>query len=94
MPVTAGRDTRRAPARDVVRLLALGRAELDALFAGLEAGPVPDGEYRGTLIAPLSRFCQGSCQRACLASQGAAGRHRDQRGWGLGWTACAAARRR
>ncbi len=54
MTVAAGRDTRRAPARDVARLPALGRAELDALFAGSEAGPVPDGEYRGTLIAPLS----------------------------------------
>ena len=55
MTVAAGgRATRRAPARDVARLLALRRAELDALFAGSEAGPVPDGEYRGTLIAPLS----------------------------------------
>jgi hypothetical protein len=54
MTVAAGRDTRRAPARDAERLLALGRAELDALFARSEAGPVPDGEYRGTLIAPLS----------------------------------------
>ena len=61
MTVAAGRDTRRAPARDVARLLALGRAELDALFAGSEAGPVPDGEYRGTLIAPLSpAFLRGA----------------------------------
>src|SRR3712207_7170090 len=62
MTVAAGgRATRRAPARDVARLLALGRAELDALFAGSEAGPVPDGEYRGTLIAPLSpAFLRGA----------------------------------
>ena len=61
MTVAAGRDTRRAPARDVARLLALGRAELDALFARSEAGPVPDGEYRGTLIAPLSpAFLRGA----------------------------------
>ena len=62
MAVAAGRrDTRRAPARVVARLFALGRAELDALFARSEAGPVPDGEYRGTLIAPLSpAFLRGA----------------------------------
>ncbi len=62
MTVAAGgRDTWRAPARDVARLLALGRAELDALFARSEAGPVPNGEYRGTLIAPLSpAFLRGA----------------------------------
>ena len=61
MTVAAGRDTRRAPARDVARLLTLKRAELDALFGRSEAGPVPDGEYRGTLIAPLSlAFLRGA----------------------------------
>src|SRR3954467_773632 len=52
--MTAGRDTRKAPAHDVAQLLALRRAELDALFTSAEAGPVPDGEYRGTLILPLN----------------------------------------
>ena len=52
--MTAGRDTRKAPAHDATQLLVLRRAELDALFARAEAGPVPDGEYRGTLILPLN----------------------------------------
>jgi hypothetical protein len=39
---------------DVGQLLRLPRAELDALFARIDAGPVPDGEYRGTLILPLA----------------------------------------
>ena len=43
---------------------------------------------------PPGWFCQGSRQRTCLAGRGAAGRHRDQRGWGPGWSACAATRRR
>jgi hypothetical protein len=38
---------------DVARLLRMSRAELDALFTRAEVGPVPDGEYRGTLILPL-----------------------------------------
>ena len=38
---------------DTAQLLRLGRAELDELFAFAKAGPVPDGEYRGTLIFPL-----------------------------------------
>ncbi len=46
------------------------------------------------LVAALQGFCQGSRQRTCLAGHGTAGRHRDQRGWGPGWTAGAAARRR
>ncbi len=59
------------------------------------------GSYRGVveflrdlLGVPVSRFCQGSRQRTCLVGRGTAGRHRDQRGWGPGWTACAAAPRR
>jgi hypothetical protein len=52
--VTAGRDTRKAQAHDVAQLFALRRAELDALFARAEVGPMPDGEYRGTLILPLN----------------------------------------
>ena len=51
--MTAGRYTRKAPGEDAARLLALLRAELDALFARAEAGPLPDGEYQGTLILPL-----------------------------------------
>jgi hypothetical protein len=51
--VTAARDTRNAPSHSVAQLLALRRAELDDVFASAEAGPVPDGEYRGTLILPL-----------------------------------------
>ncbi len=51
--MTAGRHTREAPGQDAARLPALWRAELDALFARAEAGPLPDGEYRGTLILPL-----------------------------------------
>lgn len=34
-------------------LLRMPREDLDALFARSQAGPVPDGEYRGTLIVPL-----------------------------------------
>jgi hypothetical protein len=44
---------RAAMAHDVARLLGTARAELDALFVRSEAGPMPDGEYRGTLIVPL-----------------------------------------
>jgi hypothetical protein len=51
--VTAGRHTREAPGQDAGRLLALRRADLDALFARAAAGPLPDGEYRGALILPL-----------------------------------------
>ncbi len=51
--MTTGRQTRKAPDHDAPGLLALRRAELDALFARAEAVPVPDGEYRGTLIFPL-----------------------------------------
>jgi hypothetical protein len=51
--VTIVRDTRNASPYSVTQLLRLRRAELDELFAGAEAGPMPDGEYRGTLILPL-----------------------------------------
>ena len=56
--MTAGRHTPEAPGQDAGRLLALRRAELDALFARAEAGPLPDGECRGTLILPLDA---GNC---------------------------------
>jgi hypothetical protein len=52
--VTAGRDTRKAAAHDAAQLFVLRQAELDALFARAEAGPMPNGEYRGTLILPLN----------------------------------------
>jgi hypothetical protein len=51
--VSIGRSTPTPPAHDAARLLTLRRDELDALFARAEAGPMPDGEYRGTLILPL-----------------------------------------
>jgi hypothetical protein len=38
---------------EVSQLLRAPQAELDTLFARSDAGPVPDGEYRGTLILPL-----------------------------------------
>jgi hypothetical protein len=51
--VTAAQDTRKAPPHDAAQLLALRRADLDEVFARAEEGPIPDGEYRGTLILPL-----------------------------------------
>lgn len=51
--MTIVRDTPNASPYSATRLLCLRRAELDDLFAGAEAGPMPDGEYRGTLILPL-----------------------------------------
>jgi hypothetical protein len=51
--VSAGPDTRNARPHSTAQLLGLQRAELDELFASVEAGPMPDGEYRGTLILPL-----------------------------------------
>jgi hypothetical protein len=51
--VITGRDTPKTPTHDTAKLLALQRAELDELFTRAEAGPMPDGEYRGTLILPL-----------------------------------------
>jgi hypothetical protein len=45
----------------VVQLLRLPRTDLDSLFARSDAGPIPNGEYRGTLILPLgSRALRGS----------------------------------
>ncbi len=41
----------------VTDLLAMTQAELDALFTGLDAGPIPDGEAKGTaIIAPGTQF--------------------------------------
>jgi hypothetical protein len=51
--VTTVRETRNASPYSARQLLRLPRAELDELFAGAKAGPMPDGEYRGTLILPL-----------------------------------------
>ena len=47
------RKTRNTSPYSAKQLLRLRRAELDEPFAGAEAGPMPDGEYRGTLILPL-----------------------------------------
>jgi hypothetical protein len=42
-----------APVCDAARLLRMPRAELDALFARSDLGPIPDGECRGTaIVAP------------------------------------------
>jgi hypothetical protein len=50
---------------DVGQLLRLPRAELNALFARSDAGPVPDGEYRGTLILSLTlRVLRGAAAMA------------------------------
>src|SRR5215212_4710134 len=51
--MTAGRNIQALPACDAAQLLTLRPAELDGLFARAEAGPMPDGEYHGTLILPL-----------------------------------------
>lgn len=41
----------------VTELLAMTQAQLDALFTGLETGPIPDGEAKGTaIIAPGTPF--------------------------------------
>jgi hypothetical protein len=70
------------------------KSEMDGVVAGLAVAlaqgsgrgapgaALPDLERR--LEAGFARFCQGSCQRACLAGRGTAGRHREQRGWGPG----------
>ena len=41
----------------VTDLLAMTQAQLDTLFTGLDAGPIPDGEAKGTaIIAPGTQF--------------------------------------
>lgn len=41
----------------VHQLLTKSQAELDALFSAHEAGPIPDGEAKGTaIVAPGTRF--------------------------------------
>ncbi len=51
--MSAAPDTRKARHHGTAQFLGLRLAELDTLFARAEAGSVPDGEYRGTLILPL-----------------------------------------
>jgi hypothetical protein len=42
---------------DVPQLLQMSQAELDALFTGSEAGPLPDGQAEGTaIVAPGTTF--------------------------------------
>ena len=44
-------------ALDANQLLAMSQNELDELFSAHEAGPIPDGEARGTaIVAPGTRF--------------------------------------
>jgi hypothetical protein len=44
-------------AHDVQGLLAMSQAELDTLFSGVPAGPIPDGEAEGTaIVAPGTTF--------------------------------------
>lgn len=44
----------------VQQLLTRSQAELDALYSASEAGPLPDGEAKGTMIvAPGTRACAG-----------------------------------
>jgi hypothetical protein len=44
-------------ALDVKQLLQMPQAQLDALFTAREAGPIPEGEARGTaIIAPGTEF--------------------------------------
>ena len=44
-------------AYDVAKLLTMTQSELDSLFKASEAGPIPDGDARGTaIIAPGSSF--------------------------------------
>lgn len=44
-------------AYDVEKLMQMSQDELDALFAGAEAGPIPDGEAEGTaIVAPGTLF--------------------------------------
>jgi hypothetical protein len=70
--VTTVRETRNASPYSATQLVRLRRAELDELFAGAEVGPMPDGEYRGTLILPLQAVpLRGVAALAgCLAWRG------------------------
>jgi hypothetical protein len=44
----------------VRQLLTRSQAELDALYGASEAGPIPNGEAKGTMIvAPGTRLCAG-----------------------------------
>ena len=44
-------------AYDVEKLMEMSQQELDELFSGVEAGPIPDGEAEGTaIVAPGTRF--------------------------------------
>jgi hypothetical protein len=44
---------------DAKQLLAMSRAELDALFSAHQSGPIPDGEAEGTaIIAPGTPFSE------------------------------------
>lgn len=44
----------------VQQLLTSSQAELDALYSASEAGPIPNGEAKGTMIiAPGTRLCAG-----------------------------------
>jgi ATP-dependent DNA ligase len=69
---------------------------MQAIVAGDQARLMTRGGHDWTHRFPetAAGFCQGSRQRTCLVGHGTAGRHRDQRGWGPGWSACAAAPRR
>lgn len=44
-------------AYDVETLMDMSQQELDELFSGVEAGPIPDGEAEGTaIVAPGTKF--------------------------------------
>jgi hypothetical protein len=52
-------------ALDANQLLAMSQPELDALFSAHEAGPIPDGEAKGTaIIAPGTPFSEAIA--ACI----------------------------
>src|SRR3974377_627063 len=58
-------DYKEAMALDANELLTMSQAELDALFSAHEAGPIPDGEARGTaIIAPGTPFSEAIA--ACI----------------------------
>ena len=44
-------------AYDIAKLLTMTQAELDHLFTSVEAGPIPNGEAKGTaIVAPGTRY--------------------------------------